>query len=70
MVKRRKTGNLRTGMRIGTGLQVLPNGQEHNGENCSASTSELVQWSGQLQTTVVTLLLGVKLGDMSTTRKF
>jgi hypothetical protein len=69
-VMKRKTGNLRTGMRMDTGLQVLPNGQEHNGESCSASTSELVQWSGQLQTTVVTLLLGVKLGDMSTVRKF
>ena len=34
------------------------------------STSELVQWSGQLQTTVVMLLLSAKLGDMSTTRKF
>jgi hypothetical protein len=55
---------------MGTGLQVLPNGQEHNGESCAASTSELVQWSGQLQTTVVTLLLGAKLGDMSTATKF
>ncbi len=35
-----------------------------------SSTSELVQWSGQLQTTVVTLLLSAKLGDMSTARKF
>ena len=40
--------------------------QEHDGESCAASTSELVQWSGQLQTTVVTLLLSAKLGDMST----
>jgi hypothetical protein len=29
-----------------------------------------VQCSGQLQTTVVTLLLGAKLADMSTARKF
>jgi hypothetical protein len=49
---KRKTGNLRTTMRMRTGVEVLPNGQEHNGEICSASTSELVQWSGQLQTTV------------------
>ena len=28
-------------MRMGTGVQVLPNGQEHNGESCAASTSEL-----------------------------
>jgi hypothetical protein len=35
-----------------------------------SSTSELVQWSGQLQTTVLTLLLSAKLGDMSTARKF
>jgi hypothetical protein len=55
---------------MGTGLEVLPNGQEHNGESCAASTSELVQCSGQLQTTVVTLLLGAKLADMSTARKF
>ena len=38
--------------------------------SCAASTSERVQWSGQLQTTVVTLLLIAKLGDMSTARKF
>ena len=56
--------------RMGTGVQVLPNDQEHNGESYTASTSELVQWSGQLQTTVVTLLLSAKLGDMSTARKF
>ena len=42
--------------------EVLPNGQEHNGESCAASTSELVQCSGQLQTTVVTLLLGANSG--------
>ena len=53
--EQKKTGNLRTTMRMGTGVEVLPNGQEHNGESCAASTSELVQWSGQLQTTVVTL---------------
>ena len=40
-VMKRKTGNLRTTMRMGTGLEVLPNGQEHNGESCAASTSEL-----------------------------
>ncbi len=34
-------------MRMGTGVEVLTNGQEHS---CAASTSELVQWSGQLQT--------------------
>jgi hypothetical protein len=54
-VMKRKTGNLRTTMRMSTRVEVLPNGQEHIGESCSASTSELVQWSGQLQTTVVTL---------------
>ena len=41
-VMKRKTGNVRTGMRMGTGVQVLPNGQEHNGASCAASTSELV----------------------------
>ncbi len=46
----------------GYGVEVLPNGQEHDGARCTASTSELVQCSGQLQTTVVTLLLSVKLG--------
>ena len=51
-VMKRKTGNVRTGMRMGTGVEVLPNGQEHNGESCTASNSELVQWSGQPQTTV------------------
>jgi hypothetical protein len=55
---------------MGTGVEVLPNGQEHDGESCAASTSELVQWSGHLQTTGVMLLLGAKLGDMSTARKF
>ena len=69
-IMKRKTGNLRTTMRMSTGLEVLPKGQELNGESCGASTSELVQWSGQLQTTVVTLLLNAKLGDMSTARKF
>ena len=69
-VMKMKTGNLRTTMRMVTGVEVLPNGQEHNGESCAASTSELVQWSRQLQTTVVTLLLSAKLGDMSTARKF
>jgi hypothetical protein len=69
-VMKRKTGNLRTTMKMGTGVEMLPNGQEHNGENCAASTSELMQWSGQLQTTIVTLLLSAKLGDMSTARKF
>ena len=69
-VMKRKTGNLRTTMRMSTGVEVLPNGQELNGESFAASTSELVQWSGQLQTTVVTLLLSAKLGDMSTARKF
>ena len=54
----------------GHGVEVLPNEQEHNGESYAASTSELVQWSGQLQTTVVMLLLSAKLGDMSTARKF
>ena len=57
-------------MRIDTGVEVLPNGQEHDGESCAASTSELVQWSGQMQATVVTLLFSAKLGDMSTARKF
>ena len=56
--------------RMGTGVQVLPNDQGHNGKSYAASTSELVQWSGQLQTTVVMLLLSAKLGDMSTARKF
>ena len=65
-VMKRKTGNLRTTMRMDTGVEVLPNDQEHNGESYAASTSELVQWSGQLQTTVVMLLLSAKLGDMST----
>ena len=34
-VMKRKTGNLRTTMRMGTGVdsEVLPNGQEHNGES-------------------------------------
>jgi hypothetical protein len=62
-VMKRKTGNLRTTMRIvwiGRGLEVLTNGQEQNGENSTDSTSELVQWSGQLQTMVVTLLISVK----------
>ena len=49
-VMKRKMGNLRTTMRMVTGVEVLPNGQEYNGESCTASTSELVQWSGQLQT--------------------
>jgi hypothetical protein len=53
-VMKRKTGNLRTTMRMDTGVEVLPNVQEHNGESCVASTSELVKWSGQLQTTVET----------------
>jgi hypothetical protein len=69
-VMKRKTGNLRTTMRMDTGVEVLSNDQEHYGESCASSTSELVQWSGQLQTTVVTLLLTAKLGDMSTARKF
>ena len=69
-VMKRKTGNLRTTMRMDTGVEVLPNDQEHNGESYAASTSELVQWSGQLQTTVVMLLLSAKLGDMLTARKF
>ena len=64
-VMKRKTGNLRTTMRMDTGVEVLTNDQEHNGESYAASTSELVQWSGQLQTTVVMLLLSAKLGDMS-----
>ncbi len=57
----------------GHGVEVLSNGQEHNGKTCAApfaSTSELVQKSGQLKTTVVTLLLSANLGDMSTARKF
>ena len=29
---KRKTGNLRTTMRMDTGVEVLPNGQEHNGD--------------------------------------
>jgi hypothetical protein len=33
---KRKTGNLRTTMRMGAGVEVLPNGQEHNGERTSA----------------------------------
>ena len=41
-VMKRNTGNVRTGMRMGTGVEVLPNGQEHNRESCAASTSELV----------------------------
>ena len=53
-VMKRKMGNLRTTMRMVTGVEVLSNDQEHIGESCTTSTSELVQWSGQLQTTVVT----------------
>ncbi len=69
-VMKRKTGNLRTTMRMGRGVELMSHGQEQNGESITSSTSELVQWSGQLQTTVVTLLLSAKLGDISTTRKF
>jgi hypothetical protein len=39
-VMKRKTGNLRTTMRIVTGVEVMSNGQEHNGENCASSTSD------------------------------
>ena len=52
----------------GTGGAAKRSGTQRR--NCAASTSELVQCSGQLQTTVVTLLLGAKLADMSTARKF
>jgi hypothetical protein len=53
-------------MRMGRGLELQSNDQEQNGEVSTAPTSELVQCSGQLQTTVVMLLISVKLGDMST----
>jgi hypothetical protein len=41
-VMKRKTGNLRTTMGTGRGVEFLSNGQEQNGERYSASTSELV----------------------------
>jgi hypothetical protein len=46
--------------RKSVGLELHPNDQEQNGEDRTVSTSELVQYRGQLQTTVVTLLISAK----------
>ena len=62
----RKTVNLRTTMRMDRGLDFRVNDQEQDGESDTVSTSELVQYVGQLHTTVVTLLHTVKSGEMST----
>ncbi len=48
-VMKRKTGNVRTGMTMGTGVDVLPNGQEHNVFLAVDFDVASVEGEGQLQ---------------------
>jgi hypothetical protein len=56
-----------TTMRIGRGLELLPNGQEQ-----TEKVAQLIlqNWYSGEDNYRQRLLLSVKLGDMSTTRKF